>query len=104
MSQSPHSSPVLASQIDGSSTEGPILELPRDGLKQVIMFNFAAALEADRHERRKEWLGYRNGYRPPNPHYTDGPHLSADALNADRQLHNLETRASSTGRPSPPKP
>ena len=53
----------LASLLDGSSAGGLIPELARHGLQQLIELEVAAVLGADRHERREERLGYRNGYR-----------------------------------------
>ena len=47
--------------MDGSSAGELIPELARHGLQQLIELEVAAVLDADRHERSEERLGYRNG-------------------------------------------
>jgi transposase-like protein len=41
-----------------------IPELMRHDLQQLMELEFAAVLDAERHERSEGSLGYRNGYRP----------------------------------------
>lgn len=54
---------VLAPLLDGSTAEELIPELVRHGLQQLIELEVAAVLGAERHERSKDRLGYRNGNR-----------------------------------------
>ena len=57
---------ALAPLLDGSSAGELIPEIVRHGLQQLIELEVAAVLDAERHERSDDRLGYRNGYRPRN--------------------------------------
>lgn len=54
---------ALASLLDGSTARELISDLVRHGLQQLIELEVAAVLCADRHERSKKRVGYRNSYR-----------------------------------------
>jgi len=54
----------LAPLLDSSTAGELIPVLVRYGLQQLIELEVAAVLGVDRHARREERLGYRNGYRP----------------------------------------
>jgi transposase-like protein len=48
--------------LDGSRAGELIPELARHGLQQLIELEVAAFFGADRHGRREEQVGHRNGY------------------------------------------
>ncbi len=55
---------ALAPLLDGSSAGVFIPELVRHGLQQLIELEVASMLDAERHERTDDRLGYRSGSRP----------------------------------------